>query len=136
MPRPWGELLDTVRIDNDPVALALEDEQRRRAAANSPGGILSATASTVVHGAKALEELTAQLAGFHTDAQQLYERYLEAARQHARKMTGMEELPAGNRGWYGQSVDVAAQLALLSARAGMDANVREALQFFGEHIED
>jgi hypothetical protein len=65
-----------------------------------------------------LEQLQTQLSGLHTQAGQLQERYLDAARNLARQVEDLLHLPAGTTGWYGRSIDAAQESMLLKQETG------------------
>ncbi|MFI9104001.1 alpha/beta hydrolase [Streptomyces fildesensis] len=60
-----------------------------------------------------LDQLQAGLSGLKTQAGQLNELYLDAARVLARGVSGLLALPSGTTGWYGQNIDSAEESLLI-----------------------
>lgn len=97
---------------------AVLDEQRRRAttgpvATPQPAPQASPTPGPATS-TLSLQQVQTQLSGVHTQAGQLHERYLDAARALARQVSGLLTLPSGTTGWYGQNIDAAQERALLN----------------------
>lgn len=65
-------------------------------------------------------QLRTQLSAIHTQAGQLRERYLDAARLLARQVEALPQLSARSTGWYGESVDAAREATLLKQEAGRE----------------
>lgn len=103
---------------------AVLDEQRRRettAPQSTPQPVPQAPPTPGETPAPpTLEQLRTQLSGLHTQAGQLRERYLDAARLLARQVGALLHLPAGTTGWYGQSIDAARESMLLKQEAGRE----------------
>ncbi|MBV9026201.1 MAG: hypothetical protein JO362_20975 [Streptomycetaceae bacterium] len=114
------------------------DAQHRKAAATAqyPTGDAQADAAAKNHA----DALSQQLAGVHKQAQDLHQRYLNAANALARVTTRLDTLPPG-KGVYGYNQDTC-QLQRLQ-RENMadvlpeyDQNVKDALDYFDKHIDD
>ncbi|MFF6956631.1 alpha/beta hydrolase [Streptomyces sp. NPDC008317] len=63
------------------------------------------------------EQLQEEISGVHHQAEQLHERYLDAARALARTVENLLPLPTGNTGWYGQDIDAAQESMLVQQEA-------------------
>ncbi|MBV9026300.1 MAG: hypothetical protein JO362_21480 [Streptomycetaceae bacterium] len=64
---------------------------------------------------RTLDGHQSDFASAQQQAEQLHQDYLQAARLIAHKIDGALNLPSGNRGWYGQSLDQQQETALLGA---------------------
>ncbi|WP_069467415.1 alpha/beta hydrolase, partial [Actinacidiphila rubida] len=69
---------------------------------------------------QATGDVTARIGEVSSQAEQLRERYLAAARALARRVDALLHLPSGDTGWYGRTADTAQASALLTAATGRD----------------
>ncbi len=88
------------------TAAASTDEARRRTAAST---------TPPAPGQPTLDDLKAKGIGFANRADELHDRYLEAARSLAARTTSLVDLPPGTKGWYGQRVDALQETVLMLA---------------------
>jgi hypothetical protein len=114
------------------------DDQHRKAAATARHSSGDEHADTVAK--NRADALSQQLTGVHQKAQELHQRYLDAANALARATTRLDTLPPGKGGYgYGQDTAQLQRLRQENAaevRPEYDQHVKDALDYFDEHIDD
>lgn len=114
------------------------DDQHRKAAATVLHATGDPNPDTVAK--KHADALSRQLTGVHQQAQELRRRYLDAANALSRVTTRLDTLPPG-RGEYGYGQDIGQLQRLRQENAAdvrpvYDQNVKDALAYFDQHIDD